>query len=124
MNYNQISKQSNLTGSDVLDIRRLHDEDGLNDAQLARQFSVSRKAIYNIVERNTWKDVPDPALVRGFTGYSVYPDGRVFSNIRRSFLTPIQRSTGEAVRITAKDGSRKTVSVSTLLKQAGYYTTA
>lgn len=122
MNYTNRSNQSNLTGSDVLDIRRLHDKEGYNDAQLARQFGVSRKAIYNIVERNTWKDVPDPVAVRGFTGYSVYPDGRVFSESRRSFLSTIQRSSGAAVRITAKNGTRQTVAVSTLLQKAGYTT--
>lgn len=112
-----LSNHSTLTGSKVLDIRRLHDEEGYNDAQLARQFSVSRKAIYNIVERKTWTDVPTPTTVRGFKDYTVYPDGRVFSKATNAFISPITRSSGPAVRIRTSGGKRTTVPVSNLIER-------
>lgn len=119
---NTISARSGLTASNVLDIRRLHDVNGLDDAHLSRIFAVSRKTIYNIVNRKTWKHVPAPVTVRGYKGYSIYPDGRVFSKASGSFLSTINRATGPAVRLKRSDGSRKTVAVENLLR-TGYRST-
>ena len=118
MNYSETqSSHSALTGSKVLDIRRLHDVENYNDAQLARQFGVSRKAIYNIVERKTWSDVPEPTTVRGFRDYIVYPDGRVLSKATGEFISTIERASGPAVRIRTSNGTRTTVAVSDLVQK-------
>jgi hypothetical protein len=111
------STQSHLTATDVLEIRRLHDEEGMNDAELARQFAVTRKAIYKIVNRLSWADVPAPRAARGFRGYTVYPDGRV-RNGRGQFLSTIDRATGPAVRVRTSSGERRTVPVQTLIQKA------
>lgn len=111
------STQSGLTASDVLEIRRLHDEDGWNDAQLSREFGVTRKAIYKIVNRLSWAHVPAPRAARGFRGYTVYPDGRV-RNARGQFLSTIDRATGPAVRVRTSSGERRTVPVQTLMQKA------
>lgn len=115
MNFRKTSNQSTLTASDVLDIRRLHDTEGFNDAHLARIYNVSRKAIYNIVERKTWATVPNPVSVRGFSGYSVFPDGRVMSKATGEFLRTIERASGPAVRLRQANGSRKTIAVESLV---------
>ena len=117
MNYSKRSTRSNLTASDVLDIRRLHDVEGLNDAELSRRYSVSRKAIYNIVNRKSWSDVPDPVSLRGYTSYSVYPDGRVFSNSTGKFLSPIGRVSGPAVKMISNTGVRRTMPVRSLVQR-------
>ena len=118
MNYTTPpSAHSSLTGSQVLDIRHLHDNEGLNDAELSRRFGVSRKAIYNIVERHTWDQIPSPTTVRGFKNYTVYPDGRVFSNTTGEQIAEIPRASGPAVRIRNSSGVRTTVPVSTLLER-------
>ena len=117
MNFRNTSNQSALTASDVLDIRHLHDDNGVNDAQLARQYGVSRKAIYNIVNRKTWTSVPTPTSVRGFSGYSVYPDGRVLSKATGEFLSTINRASGPAVRLRQANGRRTTVPVASLINK-------
>ena len=117
MNFNErASNHSSLTGSQVLDIRRLYTE-GNNDTRLANQFGVSRKAIYNIVNRKTWNNVPDPTTVRGFKDYVVYPDGRVFSKSTGDVISTIARTSGAVVRIRTSGGNRKTVLVSSLVQK-------
>jgi hypothetical protein len=116
MNFRNTSTQSSLTASDVLDIRRLHDNEGFNDAHLGRIFNVSRKAIYNIVNRKTWTQVPNPVSVRGYGNYSVYPDGRVLSKATGEFLSTIHRTSGPAVRLRKANGSRTTVAIESLLR--------
>ncbi len=44
-----------LSEADVLEIRRLHAAGLVSKAGLARQFSVSRFCIYDIIDRFTWK---------------------------------------------------------------------
>jgi len=115
MNFNEkASNHSSLTGSQVLDIRRLYTE-GNNDTRLANQFGVSRKAIYNIVNRKTWNNVPDPTTIRGFKDYVVYPDGRVFSKATGDVISTITRTSGPAVRIRTSGGKRTTMPISTLV---------
>ena len=117
MNFNErASNHSTLTGSQVLDIRRLYNE-GSNDTILANQFGVSRKAIYNIVNRNTWNNVPTPITVRGFKDYVVYPDGRVFSKATGDVISTITRTSGPAVRIRTSGGNRTTVPISSLVQK-------
>ena len=108
------SKHSTLTGSKVLDIRRLHAA-GTGDTGLAKTFDVSRKTIYNIVRRNTWKNLPEPVTVSGYKGYIAYPDGRVFSKATGKAIRTVAKSGGPAVKMTNMKGSRKTVLISTLL---------
>ena len=117
MNFNEPqSRHSTLTGSQVLDIRRLRAE-GVSDTELAEQFNVSRKAIYNIVERFTWNNVPEPKTVRGFRDYTVYPDGRVFSKATGDQISAIKRSSGPAVRLRTSNGTRTTIGVNDLVKK-------
>ena len=117
MNFNeQVSNHSSLTGSQVLDIRRLYTE-GNNDTRLANQFGVSRKAIYNIVNRKTWDNVQNPTTIRGFKDYVVYPDGRVFSKATGNVITMIARASGGRVRIRTSGGKRTTMPVSYLLEK-------
>lgn len=120
MDFTLTSNQSELTASDILDIRHMHDVEGYNDAELSREFGVTRKAVYNIVMRKTWKQVPTPMTVRGFGSYSVYPDGRVLSKATGVFMTQILRASGAAVRIRAANGIRTTVPVAMLLKKAKF----
>lgn len=115
-NFNKPSPRSGLTASDILDIRRLHDEEDYNDARLSRLFSVSRKTVYNIVNRKTWADVPQPSRARGFKNYTVYPDGRIYSEISGEFLTHIKRMSGSVVRLT-NNGVRHTVPVASLIQK-------
>lgn len=115
MNYSKQSAKSKLTGSEILDIRHLHDNKGFNDAQLGRLFAVSRKTIYNIVGRKTWKSIPTPAVARGFKGYTIYPDGRVMSKATGKFIPQFKGRNGASVRVNTSTGVRTTVPVSTLL---------
>jgi hypothetical protein len=117
MNFNKESTRSGLTASDILDIRTLHDVHGKNDAMLGRLFGVSRKTIYNIVGRKTWKEVPDPVSIKGFKNYVLYPDGRVFSQTSMKFLNGMDRVAGMAYKLMTNKGERKTVVVSSLLKK-------
>jgi len=119
MDYTTRSTRSNLSASEVLDIRRLHDADGFNDAELSRLFSVSRKTIYDIEQRITWRDVPQPVTVRGYKGYSVYPDGRIYSAAKGRFLAQAsRRSGGPVVQMNTSGGRRKVVSVNSLVSKA------
>jgi hypothetical protein len=120
MNYSTTVSRAGLTGSDVMDIRYLHDTVGLNDAQLSRMYSVTRKAIYNIVTRKVWRQIPEATVVKGFTNYVVFPDGRVLSKATGTFITAMQRTTGPVVRIRNSKGARTTVPVATLLKSAKF----
>lgn len=120
MDFSTISKQSNLTASDVLDIRYMHDVEGYNDAELSRTFGITRKAVYNIVMRKSWKQVPTPVTVRGFGNYTIYPDGRVLSKTTGEFLMEMYRTSGVVVRLRSAKGVRTTVPVSMLLKKAKF----
>lgn len=116
MYFDTISARSNLSASQVLDIRRLHDVEGVNDAQLSRLYAVSRKTIYDIEQRRTWKHVPSPVIVRGYKGYSVYPDGRVYSTAKSRFLTQANRiKGGPVVQMNTSGGRRRLVSVNSLV---------
>lgn len=116
MDYSAISARSNLSGSQVLDIRRLHDVEGINDAQLSRRYTVSRKTIYDIEQRRTWKNVPSPVIVRGYKGYTIYPDGRVYSTAKSKFLTQASRiKGGPVVQMNTSSGRRRLVSVNSLV---------
>ena len=116
MDYTATSGHSNLTASDILDIRRMY-ADGNSDSAIANAFGIHRKTVYNIVNRKTWREVPTPVKVRGFSNYQVYPDGRVFSTASQSFVKPLNRTYGQAVRIQKSNGERTTVPVSTLLQK-------
>ena len=115
-----VSRQSGLSGADVMDMRYLHDFCNYNDAQLARMFNVTRKAVYNIVNRRVWRQVPSATTVKGYSNYAVFPDGRVLSKATGRFLTAIPRTAGPAVRLTKANGTRETIPVSTLLKKAKF----
>ena len=92
-------------------------EDSLSETELSKTYNVSRKTIYNIVNRLTWNKVPVPLNVSGFGGsYVIYPDGRVRHADRAKFMTQSPRKSGPVVKLTTKAGVRKTVSVNSLLK--------
>lgn len=52
-------KRAKLTAEDVTEIRRAA-KAGATLSSLAKQFGVSPQCIRNIVQRNTWKHLPDP----------------------------------------------------------------
>jgi len=61
-NINKGIKTRRLSAETVLAIRDKH-ASGMNKRKLAREFSVCRKTITQIVERLTWKQLPDrPSL--------------------------------------------------------------
>lgn len=113
--YKVKSSRSGLTGSKVLDIRRMYHEELYNDTYLAKVFKVSRKTIYNIVNNITWRHIPDPVTISGFKNYVLYPDGRVYSRAQETFLKPEKRSTGSFVRLTGNNGKRKNINVDELV---------
>jgi len=47
-----------LTESQVLEIRRLHADDGIGQHALARAFNTKVTTIFDIVHRNTWSHIP------------------------------------------------------------------
>lgn len=118
------SSQSELTASEVLDIMHLAskvEKDGTrtySDAYLGRCYDVSRKAVYNIRNRYTWRHVPSPATLKSYPGYTVFPDGRVYSKDKEQFLTTLKRSNGPAVRVRSATGKRGTVLVKDMVKNA------
>lgn len=116
------SNQSRLTASDVLDIRRLAsetDESGnrvYNDADLSREFGVSRKAIYNIRNRYTWNHVPEPRSIRAASGYVAFPDGRIMSKSTGNFIKVDARNgRTPTVRLTGSSGRRVSMNVQDIL---------
>jgi len=110
------STNQRLTASMVLDIRN-HSENKVSDAALSHIFSVTKTTIRNIVERKTWNRIPAPSKVRGFRGYSIYPDGRVFSP-KGKLMTQYPRKAGPVVVIKNAKGKFGRVPVSTLLAKA------
>lgn len=114
--YRTTSTRSSLTDSTVLDIRRLSGQ--VPERQLAEQFDIHRKTIYNIVNNKTWQHVPEPKPIASFRNYSIYPDGRVWSNVSNRFLKPTTRASGESY-VKLRNGSKsRTVSVSELVARA------
>lgn len=47
-----------LTAEQVVEIRRLHRENGLGGRRLAARFGVARNAIYMILKRQSWAHLP------------------------------------------------------------------
>lgn len=117
---NKVAKgtRTKLTQSDVLDMRRYHDEEGMDDAHIGRIFSVSRATVYDVVNRRTWAHVPDPVPAKGYKGYRVYPDGRIYSEASKSFMATVKGNITPSVRLKAPNGKRRTVSVATLVNNS------
>jgi hypothetical protein len=120
----QTSNQSDLTASDVIDIREMAartNESGereMTDTEIAARFNVTRKTVYNIRNRNTWRNIPEPTRLQGFTGYRVYPDGRIYSESRQSFLKADTRGRTPTVRLTANNGTRSTLPLEAVITAA------
>lgn len=114
--YRTKSNKSQLTDSSVLDIRRLSGQ--VPERALAKQFNIHRKTIYNIVNYKTWQHVPEPKTIASFKNYTIYPDGRVWSNASNKFMKLTTRASGENV-VKLRNGSKsKTVAVSELVAKA------
>lgn len=115
-NYRQNSTRSTLTDSNVLDIRRLSGQ--VSERQLATQFNIHRKTVYNIANNKTWRHVPQPKTITSFKNYTIYPDGRVWSNASNQFMKQTQRASGENT-VKLRNGSQsKTFAVSELVARA------
>jgi hypothetical protein len=114
MNLNKRSSQSSLTPSDVLDIRRLVSE-GNTQTSTASRFNITRKAVYDIINGNSWSDIPNPVTLRGYSNYQIYPDGRVFSNNSGNFM---KRKSTSSVRLRDNKGTQKTVAINDLMRKA------
>lgn len=120
----RVSNQSDLTASDIIDIREMvaeTNEDGsraFTDTAIAAQYGVERKTIYNIRNRNTWRHVPEPTVLEGFEGYRIYPDGRIFSEGRQNFIKADTRGRRTTVRMTARNGTRRTMPLDNVIRSA------
>lgn len=108
--------KSPLSAQQVLEIRNLAGT--RTDTELARTFGVSRKTIYNIRTGQRWGSLPNPKSVKGYSNYTVYPDGQVLSKSSGRFLKPVNRATGPVVKLTNNKGERNTVEVRKIVSQA------
>ena len=119
MTYRKTSSHSTLTDSIVSDIR-LSLLTGKTHADVANDFGIHRKTVYNIDNHNTWNHVPQPVRAYGHPDYLVFPDGRIYSPTTSKFITQTVRSNGEAtVRVKTSGGTRVTTPVSSLVAK-GY----
>jgi len=51
------NKSSKLTESDVLEIRRIHNELKYSSIKIAKMFDVARSSISNVLNKKTWKHI-------------------------------------------------------------------
>lgn len=118
MSYRRNSYRSSLTDTDVSNIR-LQAMSGYNESEIAEINGVHRKTVYNILQNRTWKHVPEPRTPYGFKDYLVFPDGRVYSQRSRDFISTSSRADGTpVVRVQRSGGNRVTVPVASLVARA------
>ena len=116
--YQRSNPQSMLTDSDVLDIRAAYANSNASVAEIADLYGIDNKTVRSIVERRSWKHVPEPKAINGGM-QEVYPDGRIRSKASNDFLTMETRSNGETVvRLTTKNGKRTRTPVAYLVAKA------
>ena len=113
-NYVSHSTRSGLSDSDVLDIRLASRSTSVRN--IARQMTLPKSTVHDIISGKTWGHVPNPVVV--YRNYSVFPDGRVWSNKSNKFLTSKLNRNGTLTVEVTVNGSRKTVQVATLVARA------
>lgn len=115
--YVRESKQSGISDSLVLDIRKAY-ASGATKTEIADAYGVDRKTIYNIVEGNTWTHVPSPRPAGSFKNYEVFPDGRVWSRNAGRFVSTRTRRDGTVVVELRNGDRRQSVDVALLVARA------
>ena len=82
-------------------------------SDIAANWGVSRKTVYNIANNKRYANVPLNTIPE-YSNYTIYPTGKIVSNKTRSVLTPVKG----AVRLYDNKGNRKSEPVATLLNRA------
>ena len=114
-NYLRRSPKSNLTDSDVIDIRITAEAEGLTAQSIADRYNIDRTTAGRIITNRSWSHVPSPKTVGN---YSIYPDGRIFSNSNGRFLRTSTAKDGMTYVEMTTNGSRERVSVASLVAKA------
>lgn len=114
--YVTYSSRSGLTDSDVLDIRVAAKTSSVRS--VARSFATPKSTVQDIVSGKTWGHVPNPRVLNSLKNYTIYPDGRVWSNKTNKFLsTKLDKAGSLSVELVA-NGKRKSFSVASLVARA------
>lgn len=114
--YFQHSPRSGLSDSDVLDIRAASATSSIR--QIAKYMDVPKSTVHDIISGKTWSHVPNPVLVH--KNYSVFPDGRVWSNKTNQFLIKKLNKDGTLTVDITINGTKKTTTVAALIAKAFY----
>ena len=113
-NYTHFSKRSLITENDVLTIRRVANKSSVRE--IAANYDIPKSTVHDIITRKTWNHVPNPVTI--YKNYSIYPDGRVWSNKSNQFMTQKLNREGVVTVELSVNGTRKTISVATLVAKA------
>jgi hypothetical protein len=116
-NYVKYSSRSMLSDSDVIDIRRDADSaENFSVRELAAKHAVPKSTVHDILTGKTWSHVPNPVTV--YKNYSIFPDGRVWSNKTSKFLQAKMAKSGTLSVELQVNGTRQTVPVASLVAKA------
>lgn len=86
--------------------------------QVAQQFGVSRKTVYNIETGKSYRDIPGPVQLSQYPNYEIYSDGVVVSRKTGNSLENRTDRSNDSVRLVDRNSRRRRVLVSDLLKRA------
>lgn len=113
--YIRHSAQTGLKDSDILDIRRLAEVEGLTATDIGAQFGIDRTTAGRIINGRTWSHVPAP---KAQGNYVVYPDGRIYSKSSGRFMQPSVGRDGNQYVELRSNGTRQKVTVASMVAKA------
>lgn len=114
MNYIRYSTQSGLTDSDIVDMRKEASTEGTSVEVLSSRYGINRTTTARILKGSSWSHVPQPKTLGKYT---VYPDGRIYSESAKRFMKTFMRDGEQSVEIRVH-GDREIVSVASLVAKA------
>jgi len=107
-----------FSDTQVNEIRHRVNVLGESRASVATRVNASRSAVSSVANYTTYRDVPAPRPIPGFSNnYLVYPNGKVWSYSRNHFLRETRKSSASNTRyVNLRNGfSRKSVRVNELV---------
>lgn len=115
-NYVSYSSRTGLYDSDVMDIRLLAAKKSIRN--IASSLGIPKSTIHDIVIGKTWSHVPTPKILNQLKNYTIFADGRVWSNRTSKFLSPKMDKLGHVNVELIIDGKRQAHSVALLVAKA------
>lgn len=91
----------------VCNIRHQVNIQGTPATSVAKRLKASPSAVRRAASGQSYRDIPMPRPVPGFSNYLAYPDGRLWSMNRNQFIKPVQKGSSDTRYYNLRAGNNR-----------------